>query len=411
MSRGNNVFQVLIPTGNQAILAKDQEVGDLAPGQIGFFNYNTNLSIDTLSNTDSVGKNFYIAVGVDRDADGTIEDVNKSAGTHIQQRNIVSVSARCYTPAQPKIVELTDFTANCEEEYGVKFEIRNQQAYRVHGFNQVVKTFVVRTEDCDGCEGCPSGDCISLATALAAEVNGDEDGLILAEIIAQGAITIATHGTSADYAAGDVVSDADIAVVQTFNETAAEADVVCLGLRFTVQAETFKSYCSINLNYFAPRQTDILPVAIGGFEGNGTVTVTQDIVYEEGSGYDVKQLEYEAGGWNGRPGPYRTSELLGMPREGFEYFADVAEKYNIVHLMYDQASIAGWMEHKNNQGTIIAIPIADDVTKDAIGALFSAMLWKFDSIENYLSNCPADGTTVNSSTDIGETFADGIGTP
>ena len=49
MSRNNDVFQVLVPTGNQAILAKDKPIGDLAVGQFGVFSYKDNISVDALS--------------------------------------------------------------------------------------------------------------------------------------------------------------------------------------------------------------------------------------------------------------------------------------------------------------------------------------------------------------------------
>lgn len=411
MSRNNDVFQVLVTSGDADILAAGNTLEDLAVGQIGFFNYDTNLSIDDLTVDGINDKKFYIAVGVDEDGDTVLDNVVKSAGTHIQKRNVVSLAGRCYTPAQPKIVDFKNFEAACDEDYGLKFEIRNQQAYRVNGFNQVVKSFVVTTGACDDCETCPTGNCIELAESLVTEVNLDEDALIEASLIAQSAITIVTHGTSADYADGEAVSDADVAVLKVFNETADAADVVCLGIRFTVQAGTFASFCNINLNYFYPRSTDIVPVAIGGFEGgNGAFTVTQDIVYEEGSGYDVRQMEYDAGGFNGKPGIYRVSTLNGVAREGFSYLASNTEKYDLIQLAYDQASIAGWQEHRNNLRTVIAIPTGDTTTRNAVATFFGASLTQFADLTAYMATCPGDGTTVNISTDGGETFVDGIGT-
>ena len=345
MSRGNNVFQVLVPSGDQALAAEGTALDALAPGQLGIFSYKTNLAILGADKAES--KNFYLAVGVDKTGSGNLEDINKSSGTHIQARNVVGFTARCYTPPQPKIVEITDFSVNCEEEYGIKFEIRNQQAYRVHGYNQVIKTFLVKGSDCLGCEECGEGDCIDLVDKLVKDVNADVDGLILAEAIATEAITIAANGTAADYAVGDVVPATEFAALQAFNADEANTDV-CLGLRFTMQPQALERFCDINLNYFSPRQTDVIVTKVDGFEKTGVITVTQEIVYEEGSGYDVRQLEYEAGGWNGKPGPYRVSETLGTARNGFEYYAEANEKYVVINLEYDQASIAGWLEHKNN---------------------------------------------------------------
>lgn len=490
MSRGNDIFQVLVSSGDQALLAAGNSVEDLAPGQLGVFTYPEGVSVaPATTNLKAVAKNFFIAVGVDKTGSATLEDINTSAGTHIQLRNVVAYSARCYTPSQPKIVELVDFTVDCDTEYGVKFEIRNQQAYRVHGYNQVVKTFMVKTEECDGCEDCPSGKCVDLAVDLAAEVNADDDGLILAELIVPtGTITVTgepttdedltiTLGSEAAFTVAilDADDDAGVAtkiaagingvsgtayrasssaeVVTIYGPTAADVTIdagttgatftdtnlvetvvsdvaafvaavdadgsgevegseICPGLRFTVQAEALKTYCEINLNYFYPRQTDIIVSKIEGFKSNGTISTTQEIVYEEGSGYDVRQLEYEAGGWNGKPGIYRTSEMRGVSRNGFEYYASSTGKYFMLHLGYDQASIAGFLEHKNNQRTILAIPATDDTTRDAIVALLDAMLdGQFAPLAAYTSACPGDGTTVNLSSAASDPFAQGIGTP
>lgn len=398
MSRNNDVFQVLVSEGNQAILAEGNSVEDLAPGQIGFFSYDTNKSLDATSTSlKAKAKAFYIARGID-DGEGNLEDVAKSAGTHIQLRNVVSLSGRCYTPNQPKIVELKDFKVECDTEYGVKFEIRNQQAYRVNGFNQVVKSFVVKSDNCDGCEDCPSGNCITLAQRLVAEVNADSDKLILAELID---------------GAGNVVTDVDayIATNDADSDGQINGDEPCLGIRFTVQPQKFRSYCEINLNYFSARNTDILTAKIGGFDTTGTIEVTQDLVYEEGAGYDVRQLEYEAGGFNGKPGIYRVSELTGTARNGFEYFAENGGKYILLHLAYDQASIAGFKEHLNNQRTIIAIPAADATTRNGVATMLDALLEdQFEPIKPYLDTCPTNGTTVNGLNDSGESASQSIGT-
>ena len=63
MSRNNDVFHLLVTKGNQEVLAKDKKVTELLPGQIGIFNYDTNLSFDATVAT--APRNFYLAVGVD----------------------------------------------------------------------------------------------------------------------------------------------------------------------------------------------------------------------------------------------------------------------------------------------------------------------------------------------------------
>ena len=154
MSRNNDVFHLLVTKGNQAVLAKDKKVTELLPGQIGVFDYNTNLSFDaTVANAP---KNFYLAVGLDA-GNGTLGDIMKSAGSHVQGKNIAFFSFRPYTPGRPMKVLLKDYVANCDTEYGVKLELRNQEIYRTQGYNQFTKTYTMKTSCCDGCEPtCPS---------------------------------------------------------------------------------------------------------------------------------------------------------------------------------------------------------------------------------------------------------------
>jgi len=138
MARNNDVFQVLVTSGTQAPLTAGLKITDLGVGQIGVFDFDTNLSI-----TSGTPRNFYLAVGLDRDGDGVLDDVAKSAGSHIQGKNIAFYSFRPHTPGRPMKVVLKDYTANCETEYGVKLEMRNQEIYRTQGYNQFTHTYMM----------------------------------------------------------------------------------------------------------------------------------------------------------------------------------------------------------------------------------------------------------------------------
>jgi len=105
MARDNDVFQVLVTKGNQAILAKGKKVEELAPDQIGIFDANTTLSVDGTTPV----KEFFIAVGVDKDGDGVVDSINQSAGQTIQTRGIGAYSFRPHTPGKPMVVEISDF--------------------------------------------------------------------------------------------------------------------------------------------------------------------------------------------------------------------------------------------------------------------------------------------------------------
>ena len=99
-------------------------------------------------------------------------------------------------------------------------------------------------------------------------------------------------------------------------------------------------------------------------------------VDEQGAGYDIAQKEYHAGGWNGRPGPYRASSAVGLALPGFKYFADKSANYDQFNVVYDQYSTAGWGEYLSNLLTVIAVPTASTTTRAALVTMLNAMAAK-----------------------------------
>ncbi len=405
MSRNNDVFQVLVTKGNQAVLGAGNSVADLAPGQIGVFDFNTNQSIDA----SSTPRNFYLAVGLDMDGDGNTDDIAKSAGSHIQSKNIAFYSFRPHTPGRPLKVVLKDYTADCETEYGIKLELRNQEIYRTQGYNQFTKTYSIVTSCCNGCEPtCPSGDANEITKQLKENINNDPSGLVTAVAIARQALTVATHGVAADLAIGDEVSDADLDAIMAFNAAQADpADFVYTDLEITTVTQKINKFCDVNLKYFYPRETVAIMTKVAGFRCNGTVEVTEQAVFEEGSGYDIKQLEYEAKGWT--EGPYRLSTLNGVADQRV-YNADQTVKYDMIALTYDQFSIGAWLEYLNNEATMIAIPAEDTTTRDALIPILDAQLTPngFDALADDAAAANTDDTVIETTTDIDDVDADGI---
>mgnify|MGYP003451044006 FL=1 len=133
-------------------------------------------------------------------------------------------------------------------------------------------------------------------------------------------------------------------------------------------------FTNVNTKYYNPRQTVVIPSLVDGFNCTGKITVTQQAVGEEGNGTDIKQKEYHAGGWNGRPGIYRVSTVMGLAKDGFEYFADENVKYDQINLVYDHFSTAGWGEYLNNLLTLVAIPEPDTVTRNGFIGYLDAVL-------------------------------------
>lgn len=314
---------------------------------------------------------------MDTDGDSVTDDVTTSAGSHIQKRNIASYSLRDYEAGSPLKILLKDYVAECDTEYGIKLELRNQEIYRSQGFNQFTKAYSITTACCDGCTPtCPSGDGNEITKRLKLAINVDQPGLITAIAVARQPLTAATHGVAADIAAGAEVSDADLEAVMAYNAAQADtADYVYTDLEITTVSQKIKGFCDVNLGYFYPRQTIALMSKISGdyqgFKCTGAVEVIQEAVFEQGSGYDIKQQEYMAKGWT--ESPYRLSTLNGVADYKM-YNADQSVNYDQIALMYDEHSKNAWLDYMHGEATYIAIPSADAATKAALLAVLNAQV-------------------------------------
>lgn len=450
MSKNNRPFKVLPTSGDSGLLSAGQALSTLSPGQLGIFDANTNLSIAAIGN-----QKVYLALGVDTNGDGSLNDIVKSAGFYLTKAQVKAISAACYTTPVPMVFQVDDFNADCDTEYGIKIEFRSQEIYRTHGYNQAAKTYLIKTSCCEKCTECNSGSCVEVAKRLADNINADEEKLLTASLIGfKGSLEVATGASAAGditigigstnvtvtVANGDTTSevaakintainaaeitgvvavvDGDIvtvyntsAVALSFTDTGStsvavtDVDVAktvitdtetfklenpngCLKLEVATNLSSIRDFCGINAKYFNPRELVVIPTLISGFDCNGKITVTQDVVFGQGSGYDVKQLEYTAGGWNGNPGPYRQSALHGLPKD-IDYLTSGSTNYNLFNVSYDLNSVGGFQEFDNHLETIIAIPCSDTTTYTAIKTVFDNLVSTVPDAQIEVDTCNA----------------------
>jgi hypothetical protein len=473
MATTNPINQVLVPSGNQALLGAGSRVSSLLNGQVGVFNFHTGLSVDGTVPADC--KDIFIAVGINRTTGGTdaMEDFAKSSGQMIQVRHASALTVKAYVPEIAQVEEITNFTVKCETDYNVKVEFRNGKSYGVNGYNQFTKTFNYRTgccaptTDCDDCSAVGSN--VELVQGLVTAINADTDALLVASMFGwkitatvngaptSDANTVVTIGTTtytvavldADTTAqaaakivavintqvdspykatlsGSIISVYRKTVPTTNTETisvtgagvtmntivAATKTTVtdsagfavaypdaALGLRLTGAIATRPAANgSINLNYYKTGTKFIVSLVedFGGFSScNGTVTNITQLQYPEGKGYDIQQLEYAAGGWNGKPGPYRTNSVTGLQKNTFEYFASATANYTLIYLAYNIKSVGGWEEYENNLLTTIAIPCADSTTLQGLFTVLDLIFTQFGAFTNDVAgiDCTNTGTS------------------
>ncbi len=420
MSTNNKVFQILVTKGNAGLPAAGSSIDSLADGQIGLFNAETNLAVDAAA----IPKEVYFAVGVHKD--GALADVNYSAGQVIQLENLRDINVKNYTAGKPYIFEISNFSnLQWDTEYAVKFEFRNMQVYMRQGYNMFAKTYVVKT-DCGDPATSPTAK--HLVEKFLEAFNADASGMFTAVPIKNSAnITYGAYGSStsvvtvigdktftttiastdttgADVAtkvAATIDADDDLTATATgavvtinglpkptpaITVTGVTSTIVApavlsnttgaTGIKVTTNPVAINQYCDINTKYYNPRQTLIIASAIGESCPSFSIGVLQEAVDEQGAGYDIAQKEYHAGGWNGRPGPYRASSAVGLALPGFKYFADKSANYDQFNVVYDQYSTAGWGEYLSNLLTVIAVPTASTTTRAALVTMLNAMAVK-----------------------------------
>jgi len=376
MSANNPVFQVLVgQNGDADVLAAGKPVTDLltsALGTFGVFDYETGISVDS---TTVVGKrNIFIATNIDTNADGTPDDIIVSAGTHIQRPGMTAYSLSCYEAEAPHIVDIYNFSnVNCETTYSFKVEFRgNSQAYQMFGFNQFSKTFSVTTGCCGPDCDCPTGDCNELAKLLVAAVNADTDGIIKAEFVSY-----------VDPLLPEVIEPDDVAQWIIDNPGA------CLGVRLTSIPSKVYTYCQIPARYYKMIQFKMITSLLEPLNCGATVVTFQEPAFGNGQGKDIGWLEYEAGGYNGQPGPYRVGELAGIPLGSFRRLSTNTGQYNQLNLMYRNESVGGWDEYKNYINTIIAAPCTanNKLFGDLIKVLDAWLVDNFTGLTTPLADC------------------------
>ena len=363
MSRDNDVFKVLVTKGNQAVLGPNLKVDNLADGQIGVFNSDTNVSLNAASAANT--KEFYLAVGIH--TGGVLTSIRQSSGNEIQGDKISGYTYKPHTAGQPQIVEVENFTAKCDSDYAMKIEFFNSRIWRNQGYTQYSHVFNIRTACCVDCiDDCNSADPAEMVKLFVKRINGSNVELVSAQAVAVDAIVAATHGTSINYAAGAIITNLnDINAIVAFNKK--QTNKIKIKLRLTSKPIPMSgNFGGIDLKYYNQRETTMVVSFADGFGCGGTITTTQEAAFEQGNGYDIQQREYKTLGWQSDSGAYRTSSVTGLPWSNIKFFANADTKYDKIALEYQHEAQGGWLDYKNELATEIAVPEADTVTRNGL---------------------------------------------
>lgn len=346
MSTNNKVFQVLVVPGTVASLAAATTTLDgLAVGALGIFDAKTNLAINP--NGSAIPDRIYFAV---KNADGSID---MSAGQEIQGKGINGVSYKPYQAYVPFKAEVNgDFLTKLKPNsvYTLRLEVNSNEILQRQGTIQYSQAIVVETGD---------------------EVDVPK---FLKDVKAQLDASLSTNQMF-DFKIVDSTDDTEVDV-----DTYA-GDGTDIIFEITGKPTFVNQVADINTRFQNIRQTTVEVAFVDGYlDAGAKYVVTEAGKAEEGSGYNLRQREYFAGGWNGRPGIYRQSAVTGLGLPGFEYRSKSNGKYHTFDLAYANHSNAGWGDYWNDIATTIAIDsegAQGTATVTALTTFLNALVTKF----------------------------------
>ena len=352
--RHNDVPEILFPTNATALVA-NKEVTDLLPGQVGIFSEDTGKSIVEPT------ENFFIAVGLDKNGDGVTDDIRKSAGRNIQPGNILYATRQDYVAPVDQVIDIKDIKVMCGDSFGIKIEARNEQIYNVQGTVQYRQSFVAKADNCDSCADnvCEEANIAKLVQDIVLQAKLGKDQFYKVEAIDVSGTVLNEVQVAAQVAATDALAD--------------KSAQTKIGIRVLAIAGKVQQFANVNLDYVAARQTQVL-VSLVGENAVGTVSTKTELVYEQGTGYDVRELEFQTIGFReGNTGAYRIGAITGLPNE-VAYESDLKKKYTVFTLAYDHFHRNGsWLQYDNALATYFVLESTDTAGIKAVQTLLGKL--------------------------------------
>lgn len=359
MSVNNDVYQVLVANDDSTPVIDNR-------GSISTTIENLNEQIGIYD--DEVFPNrFYFAA-----KNG--EDLTFSPQFNIDPTKIKAMSAMAYRAGQNQISYLDGFHPEVTEReielgkilqtYGMKISVENKKIMKLLGIGAYTKSVFSDKVCFDMTQNIfKSGADLKTGTELVEAyqlykkyavllslyyaINRNEDDYFEAYFVKGTPASGSTHEALTGVFADDV---------NTFATAEDGGNEVFL----VIESKPLKkaNFSQINMHYYKDRFTSLDISLIEGFCCGAEIITVQKAASSVGEGYDVMYREYRAGGWNGRPGPYRTYAVTGLAKDEIVYHALQNGQYDLYSITYEIERIAGWLDHRSWVTVEIAVPAA-----------------------------------------------------
>lgn len=339
MAQGHDILKVFVAKKDGVVLTAGKKLKELKEGEVAIFNADTNLSVADFTTSDK----FYLATN----KKGKIV---KSPNRWIDKDNIKTISIKEPTTSANKKVTFKDFKIFCGKDYSLKIEAFNELTKFEVGVNNHVASLVASSKDCSECgagDKCTEINPIPVIFEMLRNVNRSKYVTVTA--IARAQIT-GVAGITGTVTKGTALTEAQLKLINTHNLTkSVPTDFVKVNLVFEAKPLPKDNWKE---GYLFPRETDFNIVISDSFLGNGVLETTTKTVVEQGSGFDIKHLEFK------QINPDSHSRYSNFGREEYhvESIADPNEKYTQISITYGHKTQVTSHLYDHEAEVLLAIP-------------------------------------------------------
>lgn len=354
MAQGQDIQKVFVANKDGIVLTAGKKLADLAEGEFAIFDTETNLSVANLNNSNRVY--FAILQG---------GKIVKSPNQWIEKNNVKSISV--IEPVDPKnqITVFKNFSIFCGKEYTIRTQAYNELTKFQEGVNLSTAFGTATSKNCQVCNTDPCKEINPIPVVAEIYKNLKNNEYIKVTLVARAAIT-GVAGISGTINAGDPVTEAQLKLINTHNEGLTGPTPAYVKLDFKFEAIPLKKD-NYQEGYLFPRNTEF-EIGLGeNFLGNGVVETIQKSVVEQGSGFDIRHLEYRS------INPEVSSRWSNFGEQIYHTptYAKVDEKYIQISIRYGRATQVTHFLYDHTQELILAIP--SNTTAGTVTALKTAL--------------------------------------
>lgn len=354
MAQGQDIQKVFVAKKDGIVLTAGKKLADLAEGEFAIFDTETNLSVANLNNSNRVY--FAILQG---------GKIVKSPNQWIEKDNVKSISVIDPVDPKNKIATFKNFSIFCGKDYTIRTQAYNELTKFQEGVNASTAFGTATSKNCQVCNTDPCKEINPIPVVAEIYKNLKNNKYVKVTLTARAAITGVT-GITRTIAAGDEVFESELKLINTHNEGLTGPTPAYVKLDFKFEAVPLEKD-NYQEGYLTPRNTEF-EVGLGdNFLGNGVYAVTQQTVTEQGSGFDIRHLEYRSI----NPDVYSRWSNYGQQVYHTPAYAKEDEKYIQISIRYGRATQVTHLLYDHTQELILAIP--SNTTASQVTALKTAL--------------------------------------